>query len=132
MIWHQLNIEFDNPVTAARVLTDDLGPAMTTAQAAGDLHGWWYLRKSPFRLRFQATDAVPALSDLLDKLVGREDARSWCTAVYEPETTAFGGDDAMAVAHALFHADSAYLLARPRPAGLGQRETTVLLASVLM
>ncbi|MCZ9343977.1 thiopeptide-type bacteriocin biosynthesis protein, partial [Streptomyces sp. TRM76130] len=60
-------------------------------------------------------------------------AQSHTTGIYEPETEAFGGADAMTAAHALFHEDSRHLLAYPVQDGhLGRRETAVLLLSSLM
>ncbi len=57
----------------------------------------------------------------------------WLPYIYESETDAFGGTEAMDVAHELFHQDSRHLLTyQPGPENLGRRETAVLLASAMM
>jgi protein-L-isoaspartate(D-aspartate) O-methyltransferase len=60
-------------------------------------------------------------------------ATSCLPHIYEPEVDAFGGPEAMDVAHGLFHSDSRHLLAyRPSREHLGRKETSILLASAMM
>src|SRR5713226_8795469 len=133
--WRQYNIEFPDRTTAGHVAAHDLRPALTTAQDAGLLHDWWFIRKQPWRLRYLPDDlGCTAVADLLATLAANCRIVSWTPGIYEPETLAFGGQAAMEIAHRLFHRDSHYLLtraARGAPA-LGQRETTVLLCCALL
>ncbi|MEX5636411.1 methyltransferase, FxLD system [Parafrankia sp. FMc2] len=134
--WRQYNIDFTDRLTAGFVAAQELYPALAAAQDAGELHGWWYLRKQPWKLRYRSDypDGT-TIADLLDSVTGDGRIRGWTQGIYEPETTAFGGEQAMDIAHHLFHADSRHLLARaaqPTPPALGQREITVLLCSALL
>ncbi|MGA5701645.1 thiopeptide-type bacteriocin biosynthesis protein [Peterkaempfera bronchialis] len=52
----------------------------------------------------------PSLVVLLDKLAADGRITTWSNGIYEPETTAFGGETAMDAAHILFHHDSRFLL----------------------
>jgi protein-L-isoaspartate(D-aspartate) O-methyltransferase len=134
--WRQYNLEFPDRTTAEHVAAHDLLPALTTAQDAGLLHGWWFVRKQPWKLRYQPGDpACTADAELLDKLAAESRITGWALGIYEPETRAFGGDAAMDVAHTLFHRDSHHLLSRAAQLDapvLGQRETTILLCSVML
>jgi protein-L-isoaspartate(D-aspartate) O-methyltransferase len=134
--WRQHNIDFGDRRTAELISARELYPALTVAQDAGLLHGWWYLRKQPWKLRYRPDDPdTTAVADLLDSLSDDGRIRGWTWGVYEPETTAFGGEQAMDIAHRLFHADCRHLLARAAhaaPPALGQREITVLLCSALL
>ena len=134
--WIQHNIEFPDRATAARIAAHELWPALAAAQDSGDLHGWWFVRKQPWRLRYRAADPGPAaITSLLSDLAARGQLISWATVIYEPETMAFGGAEAMTIAHDLFHHDSHHILARAAQAtapALGQRETSALLCSVML
>jgi protein-L-isoaspartate(D-aspartate) O-methyltransferase len=134
--WRQYNIDFPDRAGAQDVAVYDLLPALTAAQDAGALHGWWFLRKQPWRLRYRPRDAsATAVEELLEELAADGRINSWARGIYEPETRAFGGQNGMDVAHLLFHQDSRYLLTRGAQhdaAALGQRETTVLLCSAMM
>ncbi|MFJ7279805.1 methyltransferase, FxLD system [Kitasatospora sp. NPDC098663] len=134
--WHQYSIEFTDPATIEHTAARHLAPALTRAQHDGRIDTWWFIRKPPgLRLRYQTTGPGPdPVPELLDGL-STEPVAAWTQGIYEPETLAFGGPDAMTVAHTLFHHDSRELLERAaadqRPA-LGQRETTMLLYSALL
>ena len=133
--WRQHNIEFPDRRTALDVAVQELAPGLATAQDNQVLHGWWFMRKAPFKVRYLVDDpASTAITDLLDRLVGSGRVVTHTTEHYEPETVAFGGDQAMNIAHALFHTDSRFLLAPAPPGGpaLGQRETTILLCSAML
>ena len=142
--WQQLSIEFTDRATAAHTTTHEIAPTLHRAQHAGQLSTWWYIRKPPgLRLRYRSTDPNSAVVEtLLGDLAITGQVVNWTRGTYEPETVAFGGHGAMDIAHTLFHHDSYHLLARaaeadsaglaPAPAGLGQRETTVLLFSTML
>ncbi|KAA9376260.1 methyltransferase [Microbispora cellulosiformans] len=137
--WRQVNVAFPNWATAEQTAAAHLAPPMTEAETEGLITAWFFIRKAPcWRLRYlPGRDAARAdahlrrrLKDLKSKRLV-DDVRR---VVYEPETHAFGGPEAMRVAHELFHRDSRHILARtvgPFPA-LGRRETTILLSAVLM
>jgi protein-L-isoaspartate(D-aspartate) O-methyltransferase len=134
--WRQHNIEFPDRETAGRVVADAIGPALIAAEAEGLLHGWWYMNKQPWPLRYHPDDpASTIIDDLLGKLAAGRRIVGWTPGIYEPETFAFGGVAAMDAAHELFHHDSRHLLTYdPSPAArhLGRRETAVLLCSAMM
>ncbi|MEU3073305.1 methyltransferase, FxLD system [Streptomyces laurentii] len=132
--WHQHNITFVDRGSARQIIATAIGPELVTAQAAGEISGWWYLNKQPWPLRYR-TDGLPApsIGTLLDGLVAEARIVRWTPGIYEPEAVAFGGEAAMEAAHTLFHHDSRHLLACPTTSGhLGRRETAVLLISAMM
>lgn len=78
---------------------------------------------------------MPVLTSLLDTLAEEGLLAGWATVIYEPESKAFGGPQAMEIAHRLFHADSRHLLARaaePNPPALGRTATVVVLISAML
>ena len=135
--WRQADITI-NPRTGWQILASDLAPALDQAVRLGVLDGWWYIRKTVWRLRVRTNDAgYITVEALLDKLAADQRILLWYPNIYEPETNAFGGAEGMDCAHRLFHCDSRYLLARARqtsdaPAPLGWRETTAILCGVLI
>lgn len=131
--WRQYAVSFIDRDTAHEAAVRTIAPALEAAHTSGLLHDWWFLRKTPWRLRCRATEpAAHTLEGILDALVSAGQATEWTIGIYEPETLAFGGQDAMEVAHRLFHADSRY---RTDPttaaANLGSRETFVIGAATL-
>ncbi|WPO73162.1 methyltransferase, FxLD system [Streptomyces sp. KN37] len=131
--WQQHNITFVDREIAQRTIAERLGPALIEAEADGQLTGWWFMNKQPWPLRYLADKPSPAIESLLSDLIGDGVAVSCLPGVYEPETDAFGGPEAIDAAHELFHSDSRHLLTyQPNPMHLGRRETAVLLASVMM
>lgn len=131
--WHQHNITFVDRSRAQLVITERLAPALITAEAAGQLSGWWFMNKQPWPLRYRADEPAPVVESLLDDLVDEGSVVSWRPGMYEPETDAFGGPAAMDAAHDLFHSDSHHLLAyQPGAKHLGRRETVVLLVSAML
>ncbi|MBC9731412.1 methyltransferase, FxLD system [Streptomyces sp. TRM68367] len=131
--WQQHNITFLDRESARRTIAERLGPALIEAEADGQLSGWWFMNKQPWPLRYLADKPSPAIESLLSDLIGDGVAMSCLPGIYEPETDTFGGPEAMDAAHELFHSDSLHLLTyQPSPMHLGRRETTVLLASVMM
>ncbi|MFC8876910.1 methyltransferase, FxLD system, partial [Streptomyces ardesiacus] len=132
--WQQHNITFAGRASAQRAVSERITPALLAAEQDGQLTGWWFMNKQPWPLRYRADQPSPAVEAVLSDLVQEGGpVVSWLPCVYEPETEAFGGTDAMEVAHELFHRDSRHLLThRPGPESLGRRETAVLLASAMM
>ncbi|GHA39794.1 O-methyltransferase [Streptomyces tauricus] len=131
--WQQHNITFVDRESARHTIAERLGPALIEAEADGQLTGWWFMNKQPWPLRYLADKPSPAIESLLSDLIDDGMAVSCLPCVYEPETDAFGGPEAMAAAHELFHSDSRHLLTyQTSPKHLGRRETAVLLASAMM
>ncbi|OKH90420.1 methyltransferase, FxLD system [Streptomyces uncialis] len=131
--WQQHNITFVDRSHAQLVIAERLAPTLITAEATGQLSGWWFMNKQPWPLRYRADEPAPAVESLLDNLVGEGSVVSWLPGTYEPETDAFGGRAAMDAAHELFHSDSRHLLTyQPGPKHLRRRETAVLLVSAMM
>ncbi|MFI7356229.1 methyltransferase, FxLD system [Streptomyces avidinii] len=132
--WHQINVTFADRATAQQAIPQILGPALIKAEDRGEISTWWFMNKQPWKLRVRtASDETPTLWEALSKLVQADQVLQWNPTIYEPETLAFGGTEAMDAAHELFHTDSRHLLAYPVQAGhLGRRETAVLLVSAMM
>jgi protein-L-isoaspartate(D-aspartate) O-methyltransferase len=131
--WQQHNITFADRESAQRAIVDRIAPVLLAAERDGQLTGWWFMNKHPWPVRYRADEPSPAVEALLSDLVQDGTAVSWRPYIYEPETDAFGGTEAMDVAHELFHQDSRHLLTyQPGPENLGRRETAVLLASAMM
>ncbi|MEU7554077.1 thiopeptide-type bacteriocin biosynthesis protein [Streptomyces sp. NPDC044571] len=136
--WYQFRVEFPdwNRCEDAAAL---LARRLADAERAGLVGAWWFVRKAPqWRLRAmpgpQRTDRLPhVLAGILDALVEHRSIIRWWPTVYEPEVPAFGGPDAMDIAHALFHADSTHILDHIQDAEppLGRRELSVLLLCAL-
>lgn len=139
--WHQVRLQFPDPHTAEQVVATHLRPALLHAEAAGLVSSWWFIRKAQWRLRCLPGDGVPTektrihVEHVLDDLRDRGHISHWCEALYEPEIYAFGGAEAMDVAHRLFHHDSHCILDyldRHDNAPAGRRELSILLCSCLM
>ncbi|WP_043469292.1 thiopeptide-type bacteriocin biosynthesis protein [Kitasatospora sp. MBT66] len=138
--WHQANIRFTDYPTGHRIFRAYLQPALRT----GPVGSWWFVRKHPhWRLRYYpapgstAEDAVRHVAEALDSSVSWNVTAEWSAAQYEPEVTAFGGPDGMALAHELFHADSVgvieYQAAEThRQAGLDAKAVSLLAMSMMM
>ncbi|WJK33097.1 thiopeptide-type bacteriocin biosynthesis protein [Solwaraspora sp. WMMA2065] len=145
--WYQANIEFPDPPTAEHTAVTALGPHLRHAETAGILHTWWYIRKTPYwRLRLHTDrrhqhQLRAFVTRLLDGLASHGSITGWSAGVYEPETHAFGGHAAMAVAHRFFHADSTHILTylhhrhtrrQQQAPTLGPRELSLLLCGTLL
>lgn len=132
--WYQLRVEFPDWDAAESIGAQQLAPRLDQLQAGGGVAGWWFLRKHPcWRLRLFSAD-TDAIDHLLDELAAAGSLARWWPTIYEPETTAFGGPTGMRAAHELFCADSRGVLdytRQPAP-GLGRRELSILLISVLL
>ncbi|MBP2707385.1 thiopeptide-type bacteriocin biosynthesis protein [Microbispora sp. RL4-1S] len=137
--WRQVNVVFPNWAAAEQTAAAHLAPLMTEAETEGLITAWFFIRKAPcWRLRYlpgrDAAQADAHLRRRLEDLKSKRHINDVRHLVYEPETHAFGGPEAMQVAHELFHRDSRNVLAQavqPSPA-LGRREMAVLLSAMLM
>jgi protein-L-isoaspartate(D-aspartate) O-methyltransferase len=118
---------------AERAAATSLGPLLTSAQDAGTLTSWWFIRKGgTWRVRIEspARDLIERATALLLRTEG---VTSVTETIYEPETTAFGGLAGMDIAHQLFHADSRHLLAQISKTGPDlHRELPVVLATRML
>lgn len=117
-----------------------LGPQLLAAESDRLISSWFFIRKRPcWRIRYlpaagRQRQAQARIGHHLDQVVVNRFASAWTNAVYEPEVCAFGGGEAMTVAHHLFHQDSRCVLDYlAREAGYGhRREMTVMLCALLM
>ncbi|MFI8093402.1 methyltransferase, FxLD system [Streptomyces sp. NPDC086080] len=114
--WWHASVAFPAPHAGA-------AQALATALSGRRFH---FLRKDAgVRLRTEQ----PA-TGLLDQLVADRVITGWTGGMYEPETHAFGGPEAMAVAHDVFCADSPAALAETGTPGA--RERSVMLLSAMI
>jgi len=131
--WHQVNITFPDWDHAEQVTANRIAPRL---DADGLAAAWWFIRKRPcWRIRYQPEPGgQPRIEQRLDDLAAARYITGWTKVVYEPETCAFGGPEAMAIAHNLFHADSQGILAylRDQPDGRHRREISLMLCSIMM
>jgi thiopeptide-type bacteriocin biosynthesis protein len=133
--WCQLNLRFPRWEDAEAIALSRLGPLLRAAEDDGLLTEWFLIRKSPcWRLRYVPAPGVPdRLGEGLDALIADQCITGWTEIIYEPETHAFGGSEAMACAHRLFHRDSRHLLDHLHgPHGEHRREISLMLCSLLM
>ncbi|MFG2141854.1 thiopeptide-type bacteriocin biosynthesis protein [Streptomyces sp. NPDC048650] len=133
--WRQLYVQFTDWDNAEQTAAGHIAPILDLAQQDRLITGWWFIRKHPcWRLRLLPAPGAQlpsTLADTLDELTADGRVHRWWPGIYEPEAAAFGGDTSMAIAHALFHADSRAILATPQ-GGLGRRELSLLLCATLM
>ncbi|KOX23808.1 thiopeptide-type bacteriocin biosynthesis protein [Nocardiopsis sp. NRRL B-16309] len=136
--WWQVHLEFDDWHRADQVMGEYFLPALQHLEPGSD-PAWWYIRKHPcWRVRLRIPEGQrrmrAEIGRALDDLTRAGHLRRWWTGCYEPETIAFGGSQGMDVAHALFTADSHFVLTVPEQdhAALGRRELSVLLCSALL
>ncbi|TFE24663.1 hypothetical protein E0F15_21185 [Frankia sp. B2] len=133
--WHQLYLHFTDWPQADHIAAVHLLPILDSAEQAGLLDGWWFIRKHPcwrLRLRPARPGATDQINVALDELT-TSGHLTWRPGTYEAETAAFGGDTAMNTAHTLFAADSRGVLILTAAGGtaVGRRELSILLCSAL-
>ncbi|MBW4722280.1 thiopeptide-type bacteriocin biosynthesis protein [Saccharothrix obliqua] len=136
--WHQVYIRFHDWTRAEHTAASHLLPALTRAEHSGAITQWWFMRKHPcWRLRILPAHGHDTLSELattLDDLTAAGHIDTWWPGLYEAETAAFGGQNAIDAGHHLFTADSRGVLelAAAGGTGLGRRELSILLCGTLM
>ncbi|MEO7193471.1 MAG: methyltransferase, FxLD system [Pseudonocardiaceae bacterium] len=144
--WCQVNLWCGDWHAAEHMAVTHLGPLLTQAEHTGSLTCWWFVRKGEsWRVRFLPGDvrdenSVAFAEHLTTTLIERGAIHRAVPighgeVVYEPEIHAFGGADAMALAHNLFHADSRHILhhlARAQPDADHRCEVGLLLGTRLM
>lgn len=137
--WWQVYLHFTDWTTADETFAAFVLPLLREAESAGLIGGWWYTRKHPcwrLRLRVQPPDGGTKLNigDHFDRLVSNGHLQRWWPGIYEPETSAFGGEFNMTAAHSLFVTDSREIQRLRQSGGLniGPRELSVLLCTIMM
>ncbi|KFF98025.1 methyltransferase [Streptomyces scabiei] len=133
--WCQANVVFPDWEHAEAVALTHLAPLLYAAEDEGAVTAWFIIRKRPcWRVRYlPAADGRHRMGRDLDRLIAEGHIKVWTEIVYEPEIHAFGGADAMASAHRLFHRDSRSLMGfLPRDASGHRRETSLMLCSLMM
>ncbi|MFY1597339.1 methyltransferase, FxLD system [Micromonospora sp. WMMD737] len=130
--WRQINLTFSDWQTAEEYAAARLAPALTGAEDRGVITAFWFIRKTEtWRLRLLPGVRLAWVYALLADLTDDDRIRGVTEPIYRPEAYAFGGDDAMTVAHTLFHADSRHILGY-LTAGTHRRELGIVLATRLM
>ncbi|GAB1641486.1 thiopeptide-type bacteriocin biosynthesis protein [Krasilnikovia sp. MM14-A1259] len=129
--WQQINISYPGETLREREqrAVDHLGQVLPAAQAAGLITSWWFIRKGAWRVRYLPTGQEHS-RELAHELI--TDGVSWTGDIYEPETYAFGGIDAMDTSHTLFHHDSRHLLTYLHQHPTDRRERSLVLCTALM
>ncbi|SHL18427.1 methyltransferase, FxLD system [Actinacidiphila paucisporea] len=127
--WHQTTVTFESRDRALDVIHRDLAPYLTRPEHYGH---WWFMNKQPWPIRHRP-GRLRDLHGLLDHLEHSGRIVTWANGVYEAEAVAFGGPEAMDLAHTLFAIDSHHLLAYPASGAerLGPRETSLLALAAL-
>ncbi|WP_341716566.1 thiopeptide-type bacteriocin biosynthesis protein [Micromonospora sp. FIMYZ51] len=128
--WKQINIHYPGHSRQEREhqAIPHLSQVLPDAETAGLITSWWFIRKGSWRIRYLPTpsnDHSPA-PDLIAKGI------PWTSDIYEPETHAFGGPNAMDTAHTLFHHDSRHILDYLHHHPTDRREHSLILCTTLM
>lgn len=139
--WYSVRVEFPDWQNAEETAATVVGPRLGRLHDRGLLRGWWYVRKHPcWRLRLCPTgdtgreELESAVNDVLDGLALAGVITRWWSAIYEPETAAFGGPVGTEITHELFCADTDRVLQylrQPSPA-LGRKEVSMLVCGTLL
>ncbi|MDI3421910.1 thiopeptide-type bacteriocin biosynthesis protein [Streptomyces luteolus] len=133
--WCQANVAFPDWERAETTALTRLAPLLLTAEDQGALRAWFIVRKHPcWRIRYlPGPGGQEHITGGLDQLIAEGCIKAWTEIIYEPESHAFGGDEAMASAHRLFHHDSRGLFNFLRTdAAKHRRETSLMLCSLMM
>lgn len=129
LTWRQVTIAYpgDGREERERQAIAHLSRIFPAAEAAGLVTCWWFMRKGSWRIRY-----VPAHAgtDPLENLL--TDGVNWTRDIYEPETHAFGGPQAMNTAHTLFHHDSRHIVDYLHRSPAHRREHSLILCTALM
>jgi thiopeptide-type bacteriocin biosynthesis protein len=118
--WLYLKV-YTGPVTADRLLVDELAPLAQRAVAAGFADSWHYLRYGDpdFHVRVRlhgepqtlASVVLPGLLEEADRMVAAGLAWRVVLDTYEREIERYGGTDAITLAESAFHTDSEAVVA---------------------
>lgn len=135
--WRQVNVTFSDWAKAEHTAVAHLAPLLAKAEDERLVTAWFFIRKIPcWRIRYVPIGerAQAYLRDHLDDLIRQRHIDTATEVIYEPEPHAFGGAEAMACAHDLFHLDSRHLLAylARSPDSKHRRELSVLLCTILL
>jgi thiopeptide-type bacteriocin biosynthesis protein len=134
--WQQINIAYPGPQPHEREhqAIRHLAGVLPGAEADGLITSWFFIRKGPWRVRYQPAQDADGRYDRsisrFDKLL--TDGVRWTTDIYEPEVHAFGGGESMSAAHELFHLDSHHLLSFLADNPTERRERSLVLCTALM
>jgi thiopeptide-type bacteriocin biosynthesis protein len=136
--WRQLYIRIADGTQAEATLLTHLAPIFNAAQDTGAITSWWITRKPPcLRIRYLPTGEPDAhLLRQIDALQSQRHLVEVTEVIYEPETHAFGGATAMAIAHRLFARDTQrmlrYLSRADRSGPDHRREMSIMLCSAML
>jgi thiopeptide-type bacteriocin biosynthesis protein len=130
--WRQVTITFPDPPTAPQQARRHLAPLLVDAEERRFITTWFYVRKDAWRVRYLPTpDGSRHVDGELQRLLRGQRIHAAVPGVYEPETHAFGGREAMNAAHQLWHHDSRHLLTHSsEPAH--DREISIILVAAMM
>jgi thiopeptide-type bacteriocin biosynthesis protein len=132
--WRQTTIGFAEHRDAERIAVAHVIPILTQAENTRAIDAWFVVRKGThWRLRYRPTSSkTPTdLAGHLHDLRRAGHLAAVTEAVYEPEIHAFGGHQAMTIAHRLWHLDSRHLLTHP-PGRPHRRELSMLQCTQLL
>ncbi|GGK36306.1 hypothetical protein GCM10010124_31160 [Pilimelia terevasa] len=130
-LWQQININYPGQDARERELRaiEHLNRVLPAAQSSGLITSWWYIRKGAWRIRYLPPDQQHSQQRAHELIT---DGVSWTPDIYEPETHAFGGTEAMTTSHTLFHQDSRHLLRYLQHQPTDRRERSLVLCTALM
>ncbi|WP_435125374.1 thiopeptide-type bacteriocin biosynthesis protein [Micromonospora tulbaghiae] len=129
--WQQINITYPGRTAQEREqqAVAHLSRVLPAAETAGLITSWWFIRKGAWRIRYLPTERLESGAQVRRLLT---EGVTWSGDIYEPETHAFGGHDAMATAHTLFHHDSRNLITYLHQHPTTRREHSLILCTSLM
>ena len=135
--WRQVNVTFPDYAIAEHTAVTHLAPILAKAEDEQLITTWFFKRKTPcWRVRYAPSSGrtLAFLRHHLHDLIRQGHIDAATEVIYEPETHAFGGGDAMACAHDLFHLDSRHLLTyfASSPGTEHRRELSILLCTTLL
>ncbi|GAA3252896.1 thiopeptide-type bacteriocin biosynthesis protein [Nonomuraea helvata] len=132
--WYQVNADFPDTADAAAAA---IGRQLDRLHAL--VGAWWFIRKQPglrlrLRPRSDTTAMRAAVNAALNDLATSGVITCWRSAIYEPETAAFGGPTGMDIAHDLFCADSRHIVTYLRQSApdAGRKEVSMLLLGTML
>jgi thiopeptide-type bacteriocin biosynthesis protein len=138
--WGQVTIGFPDWDSTEHIAVTRVTPLLATAEADGLITAWFFIRKAPcWRVRYRSAHTAPEAQTHIHSHLADFQRQGLITkavaGVYEPEVHAFGGSQAMGIAHKLWHRDSRHLmtyLARIDSQPDRRRELSILLYSAML